>query len=181
MSNEFEEIVLKKLEKLDALDERTKNTDKVIEEVILKKLEKLDALDERTKNTDKVIEEVILKKLEKLDALDERTKNTDKVIEEVILKKLEKLDTVEEEMNIMKKELKSTQESIQSLNDRFTVFDFEINKKIDTLFDAITVNNEKHDLFEKSIVSLNTKTFNHDIRISVLEDYYKNSKIFATT
>jgi len=170
MSKEFEEIVLKKLEKLDALDERTKNTDKVIEEVILKKLEKLDALDERTKNTDKVIEEVILKKLEKLDALDERTKNTDKVIEEIVLEKLNALET----------EVKSNKESIEKLNNNFTVFDFEINKKIDTLFDAITANKEKHDLFEKSIVSLNTKSFNHDIRISVLEDYNKNSKIFAT-
>ena len=104
----------------------------------------------------KEFEKIVLKKLEKLDALDERTKNTEK-------------------------ELKTTQESIKKLNNDFTVFDFEINKKIDTLFDAITVNNEKHDLFEKSIVSLNTKTFNHDIRLSVLEDYNKNSKIFATS
>ena len=122
------------------------------EELVLKKLEKLDALDERTKNTDKVIEDVILKKL---DVLDERTKNT-------------------------AKELKETKESLKNLNDRFTVFDFEINRKVDTLFDAITSNDEKHDVFEKSIVSLNTKTFNHDIRISVLEDYSKNAKLFAT-
>ena len=128
----------------------------------------------------KEFEEIVLKKLEKLDALDERTKNTDKVIEEVILRKLEKLDAMKEEMCNMKKELKSTQESIKDLSDRFTVFDFEINRKIDTIFDAITVNDEKYDLFKESIVSLTTKTFNHDIRISVLEDYNKNSKIFAT-
>ena len=30
---------------------------------------------------------------------------------------------------------------------------FDLNKKIDTLFDAITANNEKHELFEKSIIS----------------------------
>ena len=117
-----------------------------------------------------------------------------KEFEEIVLKKLEKLDVLETEICDLKTEvrninekldkheyiLKSHKESINKLNDNFTIFDFEINKKIDTLFDAITVNNEKHDLFERSIVSLNTKTFNHDIRISALEDYNKNSKIFAT-
>jgi len=115
----------------------------------------------------KEFEEIVLKKLEKLDDLDT-------TMQDVVLKKLEKLD-------ILETEVKANKESIQKLNDNFTVFDFEINKKIDTLFDAITANNEKHDLFEKSIVSLNTKTFNHDIRISVLEDYNKNAKLFATS
>jgi len=140
----------------------------------------------------KEFEEIVLKKL---NTLDERTKNTDKVIEEVILKKLDKLDVLERELKSINqrldnhdKEFKATQETVQNLsenvkdlNNRFTVFDFEINKKVDTLFDAITANKEKHDLFEKSIVSLNTKTFNHDIRISVLEDYSKNAKLFATS
>ena len=116
----------------------------------------------------KEFEEIVL---EKLNTLDDRTKSTDKVIEDVILKKLDVLET----------EVKSNQETIKKLNDSFTVFDFEINKKVDTLFDAITSNNDKHEVFEKSIVSLNTKTFNHDIRISILEDYSKNAKIFAAT
>lgn len=118
-------------------------------------------------------EEIVLKKLEKLDVLDERAKNTDKVIEDVILKKLEKLDALEYRMANFELEIKDTKENLKNLNNNFTVFDFEINKKIDTLFDAITVNNQTHDAFEKSIISLNTKTFNHDIRISVLEDYSK--------
>jgi len=137
---------------------------KEFEEIVLKKL---DILEAKTNKTDKAIEEVILKKL---DILEVKTSKTDKVIEEVVLKKLDSLEN----------EVKSNQESIKKLNDNFTVFDFEINRKIDTLFDAIKVNNQKHDVFEKSIVSLNTKTFNHDIRISVLEDYSKNAKLFAT-
>lgn len=75
----------------------------------------------------KEFEGIVLKILEKLDVLDERTQNTDKVIEEVILKKLDTLET----------EVKSNQESIKKLNDNFTVFDYEINRKIDTLFDAM--------------------------------------------
>ena len=116
-----------------------------------------------------------------------------KEFEEIVLEKLnvlegeakginQRLDNHDREFKSMHNELKETQETVKDLNNRFTVFDFEINKKIDTLFDAITVNNEKHDFFEKSIVSLNTKTFNHDIRISVLEDYSKkNKKLFATS
>ena len=115
-------------------------------------LSKLDALENTVQNV----------VLNKLDILDERTQNTDK------------------ELKNMQSDMKALKEDVKKLNDNFTVFDFEINKKIDTLFDAITANNEKHDLFEKSIVSLNTKTFNHDIRISVLEDHNKNAKIFAT-
>lgn len=145
---------------------------KEFEEIVLKKLEKLDVLEDRTQNTDKVIEEIVLKKL---DVLDERTKNTEK-----------ELKATQQEIKSIHDELKTTQETVQNLsenvrdiNNRFTVFEFEINKKIDTLFDAITANNEKHDVFEKSIVSLNTKTFNHDIRISVLEDYNKSAKLFA--
>ena len=129
----------------------------------------------------KEFEKIVLKKL---DALDERTKNIEKQInshkEEFNLIHKE-LKSHQEEFSSIHQELNATQESIKKLNDDFTVFDFEINKKIDTLFDAITVNNEKHDLFEKSIISLNTKTFNHDIRLSVLEDYNKNSKLFATS
>lgn len=149
MSKEFEEIVLKKLEKLDVLEDKVEN-------VIL---EKLEALDKKTTNTDKVIQDNVLKKLDTLEV---------------------KFDNLETEVGSLKAEVKDTQEVVKNLNNQFTVFDFEINKKIDTLFDAITANDEKHDVFEKSIVSLNTKTFNHDIRISVLEDYSKNAKLFAT-
>ena len=110
----------------------------------------------------KEFEEIVLKKLEKLDTLDI-------TLQDVVLNKLDDLE----------KEVKENKDSIKKLNDNFTVFDFEINKKIDTLFDAITANTEKHDAFEKSIVSLNTKTFNHDIRISVLEDYNKGTKLLV--
>ena len=49
------------------------------------------------------------------------------------------------------------------IRQRFTKFDFEINRKIDTLFDSDTVNKD-------NIISLNTKTYNHDTRISNLEN-----------
>ena len=60
-------------------------------------------------------------------------------------------------------EVKDTGEVVKYLNQNFTRFDFEINEKIDTLFDSNTINKE-------NIVSLKTKTFNHDTRISNLEN-----------
>ena len=66
--------------------------------------------------------------------------------------------------------MKYTQGVVKYLNNNFIKFDYEINKKIDTLFDAFTTNNEKDSVHEENIVSLNSKVFNHDIRISNLED-----------
>ena len=145
MSKEFEEIVL---EKLNALNERTKNTEKELKST----QEEIRTIHNELKETHNKIKE------------------TNNKLEETNNKLKETQETVQ-----------NLSENVKDFNNRFTVFDFEINKKVDTLFDAITANKEKHDLFEKSIVSLNTKTFNHDIRISVLEDYSKNAKLFATS
>ena len=45
-----------------------------------------------------------------------------------------------------------------------------VTEKIPTLFDAITVNSDKHETYDDHIASLTAKTFNHNIRISALED-----------
>ena len=101
--------------------------------------------------------------------------------EEIVLKKLDELfnelkDTREEvsqhgqeirelrqEVTTLGKEVTTLGKDVIDLRQRFTVFDFEINKKIDTLFDSDTVNKE-------DIVSLNVKNYNHDTRISNLEN-----------
>ena len=118
MSKEFEEVVLKKLEKLD-------DTEKLIQEVVLPKLD----------NMEELMQEVVLPKLN----------NTDKTLKEL-----------------------STE--VKDLNNKFTVFDYEINKKIDSLFDAFVVNTEKDLVHEEKINSLDDKLFDHGIRISNLEN-----------
>lgn len=115
----------------------------------------------------KEFEEIVLRKLE---VLEETTQNT-----------AERLGVLEETTQKMQKEnakkfgeieieLRDTREIVKSLSENFARFDYEINKKIDTLFDAYTVNKEKNEVHEGDIVSLNEKVFNHDIRISNLED-----------
>jgi len=143
MSEKFEEIVLKKLEKLD-------NLDTTMQDVVLKKLDKLDQLDE-------TVQDVVLKKLDKLDT----------TVQDVVLKKL---DNLEKEMGNLKMEITDTQEVVKYLNNNFTKFDYEINRKIDTLFDAYTSCKDTDAAHAENIVSLNAKTFNHDIRISNLEN-----------
>ena len=137
MSKEFEEIVLRKL---DALEEKTNSTDKLIQEKVLKRMDA----------TDELIQEKVLKRMDA----------TDELIQEKVLKRLDSLEEKTDETNRIVREIKQD----------FARFDYEINLKIDTLWDADTVNKEKHDFFEDKIVSLDAKTFNHDIRISNLED-----------
>ena len=106
-----------------------------------------------------------------------------KEFEEIVLKKLEKLDMIETEVGSLKAEVgslkttvgklemevKDTGKVVNYLNQRFIKFDYEMNKKIDTLFDAYKVNKENNYVHEKEIASLNAKVFNQDIRISNLE------------
>ena len=116
---------------------------KEFEEIVLKKLD----------NTDKVINEIVLKKL---DNLENEVIDTKKGLKDLAKDTNQRLENVE-------LGLKDTKEVVRDLRQRITVFDFEINRKIDTLFDSDTVNKD-------NIVSLNTKTYNHDTRISNLEN-----------
>ena len=108
-----------------------------------------------------------------------------KEFEEIILKKLENLETevkdtkiklqnlakdTNQRLKILEVEVKDTGEVVKYLNNNFTKFDFEINRKIDTLFEANTVNKEKNDSLADKMSFLDEKSFNHDIRISNLED-----------
>jgi len=135
----------------------------------------------------KEFEEIVLKKLEKLDNLEVQVGSLTSEMKETN-NRLSKLETEVESLGTevgslktevgtlkttvgnLEMEVKDTGEVVKYLNQRFTKFDYEINKKIDTLFDAFTTNKEKDLVHEKEIASLNAKVFNHDIRISNLED-----------
>ena len=132
----------------------------------------------------KEFEDIVLKKLE---VLDERTQNLEVQIkdnnkkignlETEVKANSQKIGNLESEVKVnsqklgnLEIELKDTQEIVKKLNQDFTKFDYEINKKIDTLFDAYTTNREKDMVLEDNITSLKAKTFDHDIRISNLEN-----------
>ena len=79
-------------------------------------------------------------------------------------------DDVLKKLDVLDERTKDTDKIVRELKEDFAVFDFEINRKIDTLFDANTVNQEKHDFFQEKISSLEAKSFNQNIRIYNLED-----------
>jgi len=121
----------------------------------------------------KEFEEIVLKKLEKLDMIEREVKNNSQRLAnletEVGSLKAE-VGSLKTTVGKLEMEVKDTGEVVNYLNQRFTRFDYEINKKIDTLFDAFITNKENDLVHEKEIASLNAKVFNQDIRISNLED-----------
>ena len=137
MSKEFEEIVLKKLEKLDTIETEVKNNS------------------QRLGNLEKEVGTL-------------QTEVVSLGRETGTLKT--KVGNLKIAVGKLEMEVKDTGEVVNYLNQRFTKFDYEINKKIDTLFDAYATNKDKYLVHEKDIASLNAKVFNQDIRISNLED-----------
>ena len=125
----------------------------------------------------KEFEEVVLKKLDelangikdnsqRLANLKEEQKYTNQRLEKVEIGLKENREDVIElrkDFIVLRKDFMVLSKDFVDLRQRFTVFDFEINRKIDTLFDSDTVNKE-------NIVSLNVKNYNHDTRISNLEN-----------
>ena len=122
----------------------------------------------------KEFEAIVLNKLENLELEIKNTNSELKNLAENTDQRLENLEigqkNINQRLGILETEVKDTGEVVKYLNNNFTRFDFEINKKIDTLFDANTVNKEKNDTLKEEIDYLAEKSFNHDIRISNLED-----------
>ena len=111
----------------------------------------------------KKFEKVVLKKLDELSTeLKDTNQRLGKVelglkgTNEMVMDLRQRLEKVE-------LDLKDNKEITIELRKRFAIFDFEINRKIDTLFDSDTVNKD-------NIVSLNVKNYNHDTRITNLEN-----------
>jgi len=74
-----------------------------------------------------------------------------------------RFDEIDEKLESYGEDIKTMKASIINLEEY-------VMEKIPALFDAITVNSNKHDTYDDHIASLNAKTFNHNIRISALED-----------
>lgn len=121
----------------------------------------------------KEFEEIVLNKLEKLDTLEEELKNTNQKIDNTnkeVSSMKQEIKNINQRLGKLEVEVKDTGEIVQYLNNNFTIFDHEINNKINTLVDAFKVNSEKDLVHEENISSLDKKVLNHDIRISNLED-----------
>ena len=84
-----------------------------------------------------------------------------------------KFDKQETRFDKIDKKLDSHSEDIKTMKASIINLEEYVMEKIPALFDAITVNSDKHETYDEHIASLNAKTFNHNIRISALEDSLK--------
>ena len=157
MSKEFEEIVLKKLGNIETeIKDLAKDTNQKLEglETEVKDLsettnERLGNLEIEVKDTKQGLLDLAKDTNQKLEGLETEVKDLSK--------------TTNQRLGKLEIEVMDTGEVVLDIRQRFAKFDFEINRKIDTLFDSDTVNKD-------NIVSLNVKTFDHDTRISNLEN-----------
>ena len=158
MSAEFEKIVL---EKFDDLSSKITGLSEEVHE-----------LKEKVNNLD-----------EKVDNLDEKVNsNTNSIIN--LSKKIENNTTL---INNLSKKVENNTTLINNLSKKveqqglnFAKFENDFNIKIQGLFDSFVANTESHLAYDKFISALNAKTYNQDLRISVLEDLFKNTKLLAT-
>ncbi len=108
----------------------------------------------------------VLKRFDKIDVkLEEHSKKFDKVNAQ--------LARHSKKISNNSLEIAGLTEIVTAHNNTLIKFEHEFKDKFDTLFDSFLVNQDKHVEYEDSLDVLNSKVFNHDIRISALEDLYK--------
>ena len=94
--------------------------------------------------------------------------------EEKILNLLEqhnkKLEEHDARFDRIEQKLCDHDEDIKDIKRILLNIEIQVTEKIPALFDAYAANQDKHAIYDQNISSLEEKTFNHDIRISALED-----------
>ena len=150
MSTEFERIVLEKFDNLDSKINELSLEMHEVKEKVEHNSNLINNLSEKVENNSILINTIS----ERLHVVEEKVENNSILINNLS----EKVDQ-------------------QGLN--FAKFENEFTIKVQALFDSFVANTESHLSYEKSIATLHAKTFHHDNRISVLEDYFKDAKLLA--
>lgn len=157
MSAEFEKIVL---EKFDNLDLKITGLSKDVQE-----------LKEKVDNNTNSINNLSLK----VNQLEEKVEHNSNLINNLS----EKVENNSNLINTISERLHVVEEKVDQQGLNFAKFENEFPIKVQALFDSFVANTESHLSYEKSIATLHAKTFHHDNRISVLEDYFKDTKLLA--
>lgn len=91
----------------------------------------------------------------------------------------DKVDDNSKLIAINSKAIATLSDKVEQQGLNFASFENEFNIKVQSLFDSFVSNEEKHVSYSKAISALNAESFRQGVRISVLEDNYKNSKLFS--
>ena len=166
MSENFEKIVLQKLEKLDTLEkgfnklEKGQNEQQKFNKNVLQKLEKLDTLEkgfnklEKGQNEQQKFNKSVLKKLDNLERNQEK-------FEKDLKEQKEKLDYVSDDL--------------RSFSRHFAVFEHDFSLKVDALFEKYDTDFNQHKTFKKDIDSLKDDSFKYGVQIEHLSKKIANA------
>ena len=136
------------------------------EKIVLEKFDELNQkIDANAKSINSLSNELHEVK-EKVDSNTALISNVSKTLSE-------KIDINTDLIAILSKKVEQQGLNLASFEDEFTT-------KVQALFDSFVSNTQSHLSYEKSISVLLAKTSKHDNRISILEDYFKGTKLLAT-
>ena len=154
MSADFEKMALEKFEKLDKFEQdaygRFEKLDKFQQDVY----EKFDRIDEKFDKIDQRFEKID----ERFERIDEKFGKIDD--------KLDSIDKFRQEANEKFDKIFHTMEVIRESQ---ILVEHQIMFKIPVLFDGYSMHQQKQEILEENINSVNRKVDDHDIRISILE------------
>ena len=191
MFNEFEKIVLKKF---DTLTSKIEDNSKLIAinskaiTVLSDKVEDnskaIDTLSNKVENNSKAID-TLSNKVENnsksIAVLSDKVENNSKsiaVLSDKVENNSKAIDTLSNKVENNSKAIDTLSNKVEQQGLNFASFENEFNIKVQSLFDSFVSNEEKHVSYSKAISALNAESFRQSVRISVLEDNYKNSKLF---
>ncbi len=153
-----------KFEKVfDTLEQNNQKFEKVFDilEQNNQKFEKVfDILEQHDKRLD-----ALEQQCKKLDVLDEHSKRLD-VLEQQHKECMARFDKIEQKLCEHDEDIKDIKRILLNI-------EIQVTEKIPALFDAYSANQDKHKVYDEQISSLEVQAFNHDIRISALEDRCK--------
>ena len=175
MSTEFEKIVLEKLNILDELKVEVKNLSKKVNNLE----EKVDNLEEKVDNNTNSIKTLS----QKVDNLEEKvTSKTNSIntLSEKVNSNTDSINNLSKNININTELIASLSKQIEQQGLNFAKFEHEFTVKIQSLFDSFVANTESHLAYEKSIAVLHAKSYDHNDRITILENYFKSTNLLAT-
>ena len=175
MSAEFEKIVLEKLNILDELKVEVKNLSKKVNNLE----EKVDNLEEKVDNNTNSIKTLS----QKVDNLEEKvTSNTNSIntLSEKVNSNTDSINNLSKNININTELIASLSKQVEQQGLNFAKFEHEFTVKIQSLFDSFVANTESHLAYEKSIAVLHAKSYDHNDRITILENYFKSTNLLAT-
>ena len=142
-------------------------------------LEKFDDLSSKITGLSEEVHEL----KEKVDNLEEKVNSNTNSITTLS----EKIDSNTNSINNLSKNIDINTELIASLSKQveqqglnFAKFEHAFTVKVQSLFDSFVANTESHLAYEKSISVLHAKSYDHNNRISILENYFKSTNLLAT-